>query len=326
MDAKRLRWGVLGTASIAIRRVIPALRASARGEVAAIGSRDLARAEKAAADAGIARSFGSYQEMLADDTIDAVYIPLPNHLHLGWSLRAIEAGKHVLCEKPIGLNADEARTLRAGARAHPDLTVMEAFMYRCHPRWKMVRQLVIDGAIGDLGTVHTIFSYDNRNPADIRNDAAMGGGAWLDIGCYGVSVARLLFGSEPLAVRGTMEIDPVFGTDRLTSAVLDFGRGTATVTCATQLAWHQSVSIHGSAGRIELSLPFNPPGDQATCIQLHRDGAVQEIVVDACDQFVEEVDRFAEAVFDGGEVPVSLDDSVANMTALDAIKESNPGA
>jgi predicted dehydrogenase len=292
----------------------------------AIASRDQARAEKIAAESGIARASGSYQELLADATIDAVYIPLPNHLHLEWSLRAIEAGKHVLCEKPVGLNAGEARTLRTAARAHPELVVMEAFMYRCHPRWKAVRQLVGDAAIGELGSVHTVFSYDNQDPANIRNDATMGGGAWLDIGCYGVSVARLLFGSEPVSVCGKMEIDPVFGTDGLTSAVLDFGRGTATVTCATQLASHQAVSIHGSAGRIEVPLPFNPPGDQPTRILVHRDGAVQEIVVDVCDQFVEEVDRFAETALDGAEVPVSLDDSVANMVALDAIKDGGAGA
>ena len=183
--------------------------------------------------------------------------------------------------------------------------------------------MVVDGTIGDLGTVHTLFSYDNRNPADIRNSAAAGGGAWLDIGCYGVSAARLLFGSEPVSVHGAMEIDPVFGTDRLTSAVLEFGRGTATVTCATQLAWHQAVSVHGAGGRIDVPLPFNPPGDHATHILLHRDGAMEELTVDACDQFVEEIDQFAAAVLDGAPVPVSLEDSVANMTVLDAIRTSN---
>lgn len=319
MDLGRLRWGILGAASIARRRLIPALHASTRNDAVAIASRDFARAERAAKDSSIARAFGSYDELLADSAIDAVYIPLPNHMHLEWSLRAIEAGKHVLCEKPIGLNAAEARTLRSAAQARPDLRVMEAFMYRCHPRWQTIRQMVVDGLVGDIGTVHTVFSYDNRNPADIRNRAEMGGGAWLDIGCYGVSVARLVFGAEPSSVRGTMELDPAFGTDRLTSAVLDFGGRTATVTCATQLAWHQSVSIHGSAGRIEVPLPFNPPGDQPTRILLHRKDDVTETVVDARDQFVEEVDQFAAAVLDGAPLPVSLDDSVANMAALDAL-------
>ena len=319
MNRSPLRWGILGTASIAARRLIPALRASTRNEAVAVASRDDSRAAVFAAANGIARSFGSYEALLADDAIDAVYIPLPNHLHLEWSLRAIDAGKHVLCEKPIGLNVNEARVLRDAANTHPDLIVMEAFMYRCHPRWQAVRQLVLDGAVGELGTAHTIFSYDNRDPANVRNIAGMGGGAWLDIGCYGVSIARWLFGQEPRSVRGTMEIDPVFGTDRLTSAVLDFGSGTATITCATQLAWHQAVSIHGSAGRIEIPLPFNPPGDQPTEIVLHRDGAAEAIVFDACDQFTREVDQFAAAVLDGAAVPVSLEDSVGNMAALDAI-------
>ena len=322
MASARLRWGILGTASIAIRRVIPALHASPRNEVNAIASRDPVRAGKVAAESGIACAFGSYDDLLADAAIDAVYIPLPNHLHVPWSVRALEAGKHVLCEKPIGLNAADAKVLLDAARTYPRLTVMEAFMYRCHPRWEMVRQLVSDGAIGKLGTVHTIFSYDNRNPADVRNNAAMGGGGWLDIGCYGVSVARFMFGAEPIAVRGTMEMDPVFGTDRLASAVLDFGVGTATVTCATQLAPHQSVSIHGSTGRIDLELPFNPPSDRPTTIVHASGGVTREITIESCNQYVMQVDRFAAAVLDGNAVPVRLEDSMGNMVALDGLTKS----
>jgi predicted dehydrogenase len=324
MSGGRLRWGVLGTASIALRRVIPALHASAANEATAIASRDRARAEHVARAAGLGRALGSYQELLDDPAIDAVYIPLPNHLHVPWSVKALEAGKHVLCEKPIGLSAADAHVLLAAATRHPELTVMEAFMYRCHARWRQVQRLVVDGALGDLGNVHTIFSYDNRNPADIRNRPESGGGAWLDIGCYGVSVARFLFGTEPVAVDARMELDPVFGTDRLTSAVLDFGRGTATVTCATQLAAYQTVSVHGSTGRIELDLPFNPPADQPTAIRLHRHGDGHEIMVEPCDQFREQVDRFAAAVQHGAAIPVSLHDSMANMAALDRAKQ--PGA
>lgn len=324
MKGGRFRWGVLGTASIALQRVIPALHASAINDATAIASRDRARAERVARAAGISHAFGSYQELLDDAAIDAVYIPLPNHLHVPWSVKALEAGKHVLCEKPIGLNAADARVLLGAATRHPELTVMEAFMYRCHLRWQRVHRLVVDGAVGDLGTVHTIFSYDNRNPADIRNVAETGGGAWLDIGCYGVSVARFLFGAEPIAVDARMELDPVFGTDRLTSAVLDFGRGSATVTCATQLAPHQAVSIHGSMGRIELELPFNPPADQPTAIRLHRHGGVHEIMVEPCDQFREQVDRFAEAVLHGVAAPLSLQDSMANMAALDGAHRPRP--
>jgi predicted dehydrogenase len=317
MNAGPLRWGVLGTASIALRKVIPALHASSINDVVAIASRDQARAEHAAKAAGVGRAFGSYQDLLDDTSIDAVYVPLPNHLHVPWSVKALEAGKHVLCEKPLGLNANDARVVYHAAALHPGLTVMEAFMYRSHPRWKQVRQLVVDGVVGDLGCVHTIFSYDNRNPGDIRNIAEIGGGAWLDIGCYGVSTARFLFGAEPIALVAHMELDPVFGTDRLTSAVLDFGRGSATVTCATQLAPHQAVSIHGSTGRIELELPFNAPAETATSIRLYRDGAVHEIMVEPCDQFRAQADCFADAVLRGAAPPVSLEDSLANMVALD---------
>ena len=317
MNRQVVRWGILGTASIATRRLIPAMNVSTRNEVVAIGSRDVARAQSVAGEFGIARAFGSYDEVLTCDAVDAVYIPLPNHMHLEWSLRAIEAGKHVLCEKPIGLSAGEARTLQVAAEAHPALTVMEAFMYRCHPRWKRIHEMVWSGMIGELGNVQTVFTYDNRDPQNIRNNCAMGGGAWLDIGCYGVSVARYLFGTEPSVVRGTTEVDLVFGTDRLTTAVLAFGAGTATVTCATQLAAHQAVTIHGSIGRIEVPLPFNPPGGEQSSIFLHRDGGVEETVIAACDQFVDEVDQFAGAVFDGDAPPVSLDDSVSNMMVLD---------
>ncbi|HEY8062678.1 MAG TPA: Gfo/Idh/MocA family oxidoreductase, partial [Gemmatimonadales bacterium] len=184
--------------------------------------------------------------------------------------------------------------------------------------------MVIDGAVGELGTMHTIFSYDNRNPGDIRNISEIGGGAWLDIGCYGVSAARYLFGAEPIDLDARMDLDPVFGTDRLTSAVLDFGRGSATVTCATQLAPHQAVSVHGSTGRIELELPFNPPADVPTSIRLHRDGAMQEILVEPCDQFRAQADGFAEAVLNGAAIPVSLEDSLANMLALDKATRSRP--
>ncbi|MES1259138.1 MAG: Gfo/Idh/MocA family oxidoreductase, partial [Gemmatimonadota bacterium] len=235
-----VRWGVLGTASIATRKMIPALQAAGNGELVAIASRDLAAAERAAASSGISQAFGSYQALLDDPDVDAIYIPLPNHLHVEWSIRALEAGKHVLCEKPIGLNALEARTLLEATRKHPQLKVGEAFMYRCHPRWDLVRTLVNEGAIGALRAVHTVFSYDNHDPANIRNVAAMGGGAWLDIGCYGVSVARWLYIAEPISVRGAQDVDPLFGTARQTTALLEFVGGTAAVMCATQLAPHQS--------------------------------------------------------------------------------------
>jgi predicted dehydrogenase len=321
----RLRWGILGTASIAIRRVIPALQASSRAKLVAIASRDQQRASDVAAAAGIPRAFGSYERLLDDPAIDAVYIPLPNHLHVPWSVRTLAAGKHVLCEKPIGLNAADAATLVTAAQAHPRLGLVEAFMYRCHPRWEMMRTLVRDGAIGTLGTIHTVFSYENRNPGDIRNAPGMGGGAWLDIGCYGVSVARFLFEREPREVRGVAQIDPVLGIDQLTSAMMDFAPGTATVSCATQLAPHQSVVVQGSTARLELDLPFNPPSDQPTNIRITRKDVTRDIVIEPCNQFVRQADRFAETALDGAPPVISLADSLANMAVLDAVPVPGSG-
>ena len=318
-----VRWGILGTASIATRKVIPGIHASMHGTIAAIASRDIVRAHRIATANGIPRAFASYQDLLDDPDIDAVYIPLPNHLHVEWSIRALDAGKHVLCEKPIGLNAAEARTLVGVSQRHAKLKVAEAFMYRCHPRWELVRRLVLDHAIGQLRSVHTEFSYDNRDAANIRNIAAMGGGAWLDIGCYGVSVARWLFDAEPVAVRGTMQLDPVFGTDTLTSAQLDFAHGTATVRCSTQLAPNQSVRIEGATGRIDLDLPFNPVGEQPTSIRIYHGSASEEIVIPPCDQFTIQADRFNAAVRHDGDVPVPIEDSLANMVVLDHVGESN---
>ena len=326
MTVSPLRWGILGTASIARRRLIPALHASPGNDPVAIASRDLARAQQVANTSGIPRAYGSYAVLLEDPAVEAVYIPLPNHLHVPWSVRALEHGKHVLCEKPLGVDATDLRVLLAVAGRHPDLVLMEGFMYRSHPRWQQVRRMISDGAVGKLGAVHTIFTYDNRDPANIRNVVAAGGGAWLDIGCYGVSVARYLFATEPVAVTARVHVDPVFGTDRLTAAVLDFDGGIATVTCATQLAPHQAVLVHGAAGRIELDLPFNPPADRPTVIRLYRDGAAQEVVVAACDQFQLQVDAFAAAVRDGGDLPVSLADSEANMRALDRVREGGTRA
>jgi len=251
-----------------------------------------------------------------------VYIPLPNHLHVEWSIRALDAGKHVLCEKPIGLNAAEARTLLAVARRHQTQRIGEAFMYRCHPRWERVRQMVRDGAIGALRTVATEFSYDNRDVANIRNIAAYGGGAWLDIGCYGVSVARWLFDAEPVAVHGVMQLDPDFRTDALTTASLTFEHGRATVDCSTQRAPGQSVVIHGTTGRIELDMPFNPPSDRPTTIRFYDRSVAHEIVIPPRDQFTIQADRFNAAVLDACDVPVSIEDSLANMLVLDQVVPS----
>ncbi len=316
-----VRWGVLGNASIARRQVIPALARTPGASLAAIASRSMDRAAAAAREFGFARAHGSYQALLDDDGVDAVYIPLPNHLHVPWSVKCLDAGKHVLCEKPLALDSTDLQPLLAAARAHPELRVMEAFMYRCHPRWRALERLVRDGRIGQPGAVATTFSYFNVDPDNVRNQAEIGGGALLDIGCYGVSAARLLFGTEPARVIGSIDRDEQFGTDRLTGVLLAFPSGVGTVLCSTQLAYFQQVTVFGSDGWIRVDWPFNPPADQPTLLRVtHRDGT-QELAFPASNQYVEQATLFARAI--GGEPqPVPLDDSVANMRVLDAVFES----
>jgi predicted dehydrogenase len=318
----KVRWGVLSTARIGTEKVIPAMQSGSYCEIAAIASRDLDRARAAADRLGIPKAYGSYEELLADPGIDAIYNPLPNHLHVPWSIKALEAGKHVLCEKPIALTAAGAQKLLDAARQRPQLKVMEAFMYRHHPQWQRARQLVADGKVGELRTIQSFFSYHNPDPANIRNVAEFGGGGLMDIGCYTISLSRFIFGSEPQRVCGIIEYDPQFKTDRLASGVLDFGRGTSTFTCATQLAPYQRVNIFGTEGRVEIEIPFNAPPDRP-CRMWHQYGdEIHEIVLDVCDQYTIQGDLFSQAVLDDTPVPTPLEDAVANMKVIEALVQS----
>jgi predicted dehydrogenase len=322
----KVRWGVLGVAGIAVHKVVPAMQRGTDTAVVAIASRTLDKARQAAGPLGIAKAYGSYEELLADAEIEAVYNPLPNHLHVPWSIRAAEAGKHVLCEKPIALTAPEATTLLA-ARDRAGVLVQEAFMVRAHPQWLRVRDLVREGRIGDLRTVHGAFSYFNRDPANVRNIAGIGGGGLLDIGCYPVTVSRFLYGDEPRRVVAIMERDPDFGTDRLTSGMLEFAGGTATFTCSTQLVGYQRVQVLGTKGRIEVEIPFNAPPDRP-CRVFFDDGrdpfgtGIETLSFDTCDQYTLQGDLFSRAVQKGGPAPVPLEDAVANMAVLDALARS----
>lgn len=317
-----IRWGVLGAAKIAIEKVIPAMQASLFCDVVAIASRNLEKARVAAKRLGIPEAFGSYESLLEDRNIDAVYIPLPNHLHVPWSIRTLRAGKHVLCEKPIALSVAEAQRLFAEAQKYPRLKIMEAFMYRFHPQWQRTRQLVRDGEIGDLRTIHSFFSYYNIDPKNIRNMADIGGGALMDIGCYGISLARFIFEAEPRRVCGIMEYDAQFKVDRLTSATLEFTSGTATFTCATQLAPYQRVQILGTKGRIEIEIPFNAPPDKPCRIWHQAHGNLKELVFDICDQYAIQGDLFSQAIINNTAVPTPLDDAIANMKVIEAIVAS----
>jgi predicted dehydrogenase len=318
----KVRWGVLSTANIGVKKVIPGMVKGEHCEMVGIASRDLGKARVVAAELGFAKAYGSYEELLADAEIQAVYIPLPNHLHVPWSIRALEAGKHVLCEKPIGLSSAEAEELLAASTRYPHLKVMEAFMYRHHPQWQRAKQLARGGAIGDLRTIQSFFSYYNDDPANIRNMAGIGGGGLMDIGCYCISLSRFLFDAEPQRVMGILEYDPLFKTDRLASGVMDFGIGTATWTCSTQLAGYQRVSILGTEGRVEIEIPFNPPPDRPCRIWHQRGARLAEILFDAVDQYAIQGDLFSLAVLNGTAVPTPLGDAVANMKAIEAVARS----
>jgi predicted dehydrogenase len=318
----KVRWGVLGTAKIGLDKVIPAMQRCEHAEIVAIASRDVERARSAAARSGIPTPYGSYEALLADPAVEAVYIPLPNHLHVSWSIAALEAGKHVLCEKPIGLSADEGQELVDAARRHPKLKVMEAFMYRHHPQWQTAKRLVGEGGIGQLRTIQSFFSYYNDDPRNIRNQAEIGGGALADIGCYGISLSRFMFAAEPRRVLGIVEYDPRFAVDRLASAILDFGGGTSTFTCGTQLAPYQRVNVLGTEGRIELDIPFNAPRDRACTMRHDRKGHVTEISLPVCDQYTIQGELFSEAILHDRPVPTPIEDGVANMRVIEAVISS----
>ncbi len=319
----KVRFGVLSTARIGTATVIPAMQQGTYCEVTGIASRDLARAQSEAQQLGIPRAYGSYEELLADPQIDAIYNPLPNHLHVPWSIQALEAGKHVLCEKPIAPTVAEAQKLVDAAKQHPNLKVMEAFMYRFHPQWQRARQLVRDGKIGALRAVQSFFSYYNDDPRNIRNIADVGGGGMLDIGCYTISVARFIFGAEPQRVSGLVEYDPQLKTDRLASGILDFGQGTSTFTCSTQLTPYQRVNIFGTQGRIEIEIPFNAPRDRPCKILYQHGDEIEEILLDSSNQYTLQGDTFAQAVLNNTPVPTPIEDALANMRVIDAVIRSS---
>jgi predicted dehydrogenase len=314
-----------------VLKVIPGMQKSELCSIDAIASRDLDKAKKTADSLGIAKAYGSYEELLADPEIDAIYSPLPNQMHVPWTIKAAEAGKHVLCEKPISLTVDEAKTLLA-VRARTGVKIGEAFMIRTHPQWLRAIELIQQGRIGTLRSIVGVFSYHNVDPKNIRNNMDSGGGALLDIGCYCVQASRYAFGRAPARVIGLIDRDPEMGIDRLTSAMLDFETGQSIFTCSTQLVPHQKVQFFGTKGRIELEIPFNAPPDKPTRIfiddgsSVFGTGIVTETFL-VCDQYALQGDAFSRAVLEGGEVPVSVEDAIENMAVMEAIfKSAQTGA
>jgi predicted dehydrogenase len=321
-----IRWGVLSTANIGVKKVIPAMQSGQLSTVSAIASRDLAKAKAFAAQLNIPTVYGSYEELLADPNIDAIYNPLPNQLHVPWTIRAAEAGKHVLCEKPLAMTRTEAESLLE-VRARTRVLIGEAFMIRSHPQWLRTRALIDQGRIGQLRSVSALFSYFNNDPANIRNIPETGGGALYDIGCYCIHSARYAFGQEPTRVVGLIDRDPQLGTDRLTSALLDFPSGHAIFTCSTQLVPFQRVHFYGTKGRIEIEIPYNAPPDRPTRIIIDdgRDlfgSGIETETFPIVDQYTLQGDAFSRAILEGTPVPVSLEEGIANMTVIDAIFRS----
>lgn len=321
-----VRWGIVSTAKIGTEKVIPGMQQGEHCRIDAIASRDIGRAREAASRLGIPRAYGSYEELFADSDIEAIYNPLPNHLHVPVTRQAAEAGKHVLCEKPIALTADEAAEL-IEVRDRTGVMINEAFMVRHHPQWLKTRELVRDGSIGELRVVQGLFSYMNVDPTNIRNMAEIGGGTTYDIGCYPIVTSRFVFGAEPTRVVALMERDPNFGTDRLVSALMDFPTGQASFVCSTQLVSYQRMQICGTTGRIEVEIPFNAPPDRPCRIFVDDGSALgwggeDTIEFDICDQYGLQGDAFSRALRNGEALDHGLEDAVANMRVIDALFRS----
>ncbi len=322
----KVRWGVLSTADFGIRKSVPGMQKGEWSAIHAIASRDRRKAEEAARALGIPKAYGSYEELLRDPEIEAIYNPLPNHMHVPWSIKAAEAGKHVLCEKPLGMNVAEARELLR-VQEKTGVKIGEAFMVRTHPQWLRARELVASGRIGPLRSITGYFSYFNRDPKNIRNIPETGGGALMDIGCYPITTSRFMFGEEPSRVIGLLERDPEMKTDRLGSVMLDFPSGHAIFTVSTQLVQYQRMHFIGAKGRIEIEIPFHAPNDRPCRILIDDGGDIfgDDITTETlptCDQYTIQGDIFSRAIRGDGEVPVPLTDAIKNMAVIEAVFRS----
>lgn len=323
MGNKKVKWGVLSTARIGVNKVIPGMQLGQWSEIVAIASRDGKKAESVARKLRISKAYWSYEDLLADPEIEAVYNPLPNHLHIPWSIKAAEAGKHVLCEKPIATTVHDAALL-LDARNRAGVKIGEAFMVRTHPQWLRTRDLIQSGRIGELRAIVGVFSYFNRDATNIRNVLDWGGGGMYDIGCYPITMSRFIFGAEPSRVFGLLERDPDFKVDRLASVILDSPSGQCVFTCSTQLVPYQRMQFLGTKGRIEIEIPFNAPNDRPCRIFIDdgRDvfgGGVSTETFPTCDQYTIQGDVFSRAIRGDGDVPVSIEDALRNLAVIEAV-------
>lgn len=322
MESK-IKWGILSTAAIATEQVIPAIISSEFGDLHAVASRNYDKAKKIADKFGIPKYYSSYEDLLMDDEIDAIYNPLPNHLHVPWTIKCLEANKHVLVEKPIGLSSIEAQKLLEETQKYPKIKVMEAFMYRHHPQWIKVKELVESGAIGKVKTIQSFFSFFDDNPNSIVNRKEYGGGSLMDIGCYPISLSRFIFNSEPEEVSGSVEYHPEFGVDISATALMKFKEGTSSFFSSIQGEERQQAQIFGTEGKIEFHLPFNPIANEPSKIFLNQNNKTEEIIFKPCDQYSIQADLFSLAIINDTEVPTPLQDAVKNMKVIEKIIESD---
>lgn len=325
MAEKKVRWGIVSTANIGMAKVTPGIMKSPHSEVVALGSRDLGKAKAALTELGLpnARAYGSYEELFADPNVDAIYNPLPNHLHVPITMAAAKAGKHVLCEKPISMNAAEAEQLRAAPK---NILITEAFMVRYHPQWHRAREIVRSGELGKVHLVRGAFLYYLDDPTNVRNLADIGGGGLMDIGCYCIIAGRYLFEAEPKRVVALVDRDPAFKTDRLASVIADFGNGRQlSFVCGTQTSGRQTVEVFGTEASLEIVIPFNAPADEKTAI-LVGSGLQRELyrreIIPAIDQYTAQAETFALAVLGQKSLPYGVEDAITQMKVLDAIFRS----
>ncbi len=323
---RTMRWGILSSANIGVEKVIPAMQRSSSGEITALASRDPEKARLVASKLGIPRSYGSYEDLLEDTDIDAVYNPLPNHLHVPWTIKAARAGKHVLCEKPIALDANEASSLLS-VQHQTGVLIEEAFMVGHNPQWLWLREQIREGAIGRLAVVQCCFSYMNRDPENIRNIREYGGGGIYDIGCYPVFISRFLFGEEPDRATAIIENDPEYMVDRLASGMLEFPSGQSNFICGTQLVPYQRVQVYGTEKRIEVEIPFNAP-NQMPCRVFVDEGrythsrfsTIHDFPV--CDQYTLQGEAFERTILENRIDDSPIRDAIANMRVIDALYRS----
>jgi len=317
-----IRWGILGTAKIARQHVLPAMQAADRCEVVAVASRSQARAEEVSEALGIEKAYGSYGQLLHDGAIDAVYIPLPNHMHAEWSIASARTGKHILCEKPIALTTAEAESM-VRAADESGVILREAFMYQFHPTWQRVRELVADGELGDVVAINSWFSFFNNDPNNIRNVLDYGGGALMDVGCYCIHLSRLVFGSEPTATKAIVIRDPKSGVDITTAGMLEFGDHVSSFTCSIRTEPDQRVEIYGTEGHIGIEIPFNIPPDRPTRISVTSGGepptdpSVVTLEFGPANQYALQAEAFAAAILDGAAMPDTGADAIGNIRAIE---------